>query len=84
MMAEESTFERVKRVVIEALNVDAEAEGVVDDAACLEELDADSLDAVTIVMMLEEEFGIEIPDEDADTIETAGDAVKVIDRLCAA
>ena len=67
---------RVKKVVVEHLGV--EADKVIPTASFIEDLGADSLDTVELVMAFEEEFGIEIPDTDAETIVTVGDAVKLI------
>ena len=68
--------DRVKKIVVEHLNVD---EGKVsDDASFIDDLGADSLDTVELVMAFEEEFDIEIPDDAAETIQTFGDAVKFI------
>lgn len=72
------TAERVKKIVVEHLNVDAEK--VTDAASFIEDLGADSLDTVELVMAFEEEFGIEIPDDAAESIVTVGDAVKYIDK----
>jgi acyl carrier protein len=72
------TAERVKKIVVEHLNVDAEK--VTDNASFIEDLGADSLDTVELVMAFEEEFGIEIPDDAAESIVTVGDAVKYIDK----
>ncbi|MEL6678566.1 MAG: acyl carrier protein [Pseudomonadota bacterium] len=67
---------RVSKIVIEHLGVD---EGkVVTDASFIDDLGADSLDTVELVMAFEEEFSIEIPDDAAETIQTVGDAVKFI------
>jgi acyl carrier protein len=71
------TAERVKKIVVEHLNVDADK--VTPTASFIEDLGADSLDTVELVMAFEEEFGIEIPDEAAESIVTVGDAVKFID-----
>jgi len=68
--------ERVKKIVVEHLSVD-EAK-VTDTASFIDDLGADSLDTVELVMAFEEEFGIEIPDDAAETIQTYGDAVKFI------
>ena len=68
--------DRVRKIVIEHLNADAEK--VKDGASFIEDLGADSLDTVELVMAFEEEFGIEIPDDAAETIQTFGDAVKYI------
>ena len=70
--------ERVKKIVVEHLNVDAEK--VSDGASFIEALGADSLDTVELVMAFEEEFGIEIPDDAAESIVTVGDAIKFIDK----
>ena len=72
------TAERVKKIVVEHLNVDAEK--VTDNASFIEDLGADSLDTVELVMAFEEEFGIEIPVDAAESIVTVGDAVKYIDK----
>jgi acyl carrier protein len=76
------TAERVKKIVVEHLNVDADK--VVEGASFIEDLGADSLDTVELVMAFEEEFGIEIPDDAAESIVTVGDAVKYIDKANAA
>ena len=68
--------ERVKKIVVEHLGV--EAAQVKEDAKFIDDLGADSLDTVELVMAFEEEFGIEIPDDAAETIQTFGDAVKFI------
>lgn len=75
------TAERVKKIVVEHLNVDADK--VVEGASFIEDLGADSLDTVELVMAFEEEFGIEIPDDAAESIVTVGDAVKYIDKASA-
>lgn len=72
------TFERVKKVIVEQLSVE-EAE-VTPEASLTADLGADSLDAVELVMAFEEEFGIEIPDEEAEKIQKVQDAVKFIDK----
>ena len=70
--------DRVKKIVIEHLGVDA---GKVSEAASfIDDLGADSLDTVERVMAFEEEFGVEIPDDAAETILTVGDAVKFIEK----
>ncbi|MDI6827122.1 MAG: acyl carrier protein [Armatimonadota bacterium] len=73
-----STFERVKKVVVEQLDVNEEE--VTEDASFVDDLGADSLDVVELVMGLEEEFDLEIPDEDAEKIVTVADAVKYIEE----
>jgi len=76
-MEREEILEKVKAVIVEQLNV--EEDDVVEDAAFVDDLGADSLDIVELVMALEEEFGISIPDEDAEGIKNVGDAVAYID-----
>jgi acyl carrier protein len=71
-----STAERVKSIIVEQLGVAAEE--VNESASFIEDLGADSLDIVELVMALEEEYDIEISDEDAEKILTVGDAVKYI------
>jgi acyl carrier protein len=73
--------ERVKKIVVEHLGVDAEK--VNPEASFIDDLGADSLDTVELVMAFEEEFGIEIPDDAAETIQTVGDAVKFIEKSAA-
>ncbi len=70
--------ERVKKIVVENLGV--EADNVSEAASFIDDLGADSLDTVELVMAFEEEFGIEIPDEAAETILTVADAVKFIEQ----
>ena len=72
----EDIASRVKKIVIEHLDIDAEK--VQDNASFIDDLGADSLDTVELVMAFEEEFSIEIPDDAAETIQTVGDAVKFI------
>jgi len=67
---------RVKKIVVEHLDIDEEK--VQDNASFIDDLGADSLDTVELVMAFEEEFGIEIPDDAAETIQTVGDAIKFI------
>ena len=67
---------KVKKIVADHLGV--EEEKVVNEASFIDDLGADSLDTVELVMAFEEEFGIEIPDDAAETIQTFGDAVKHI------
>lgn len=68
--------EQVKKIVVEHLGVDASK--VVENASFIDDLGADSLDTVELVMAFEEEFSIEIPDDAAETILTVADAVKFI------
>ena len=69
-------FERVKNVIVDQLSVDADE--VTLEASFVDELGEDSLDVVELIMGLETEFDIEIPDEDAEKISTVGDAVEYI------
>jgi acyl carrier protein len=68
-------FDKVKSIVIDQLGVD---EGDVNPETTFEELNADSLDIVELIMALEEEFDLDIPDEEAEKIKTVGDAVNYI------
>ncbi|MFA6279214.1 MAG: acyl carrier protein [Bdellovibrionales bacterium] len=70
--------ERVKKIVIEHLGVDAAK--VTDNASFIDDLGADSLDTVELVMAFEEEFGVEIPDDAAEKIVTVKDAVEFINQ----
>ncbi|WP_104697556.1 MULTISPECIES: acyl carrier protein [unclassified Helicobacter] len=70
-------FDDVKEVVVQQLNVDANQ--VKPEAEFVKDLGADSLDVVELVMALEEKFGIEIPDEQAEKISTVGDVVAYIE-----
>ncbi len=70
--------ERVKKIAVEHLGV--EPEKVVDNANFIDDLGADSLDTVELVMAFEEEFGVEIPDDAAEKIATVSDAIKYIDE----
>ena len=73
-----STFERLKKIIVEQLGVD-EAD-IKPEASFVDDLNADSLDLVELVMSLEEEFGTEISDEDAERIRSVQDAVDYIDE----
>ena len=72
-----STFEKVRDVIVEKLGVDAAK--ITEDASFIDDLGADSLDTVELIMQFEEVFDIEIPDEDAETITTVGKAVTYVD-----
>lgn len=77
-MSEEISIEdRIKKIVVEQLGVNAEQ--VTPEAKFIEDLGADSLDTVELVMALEEEFGNEIKDEDAEKLTTVGDVVRHIE-----
>lgn len=73
-----SIAERVKKIVVEQLQV--EADQVTDDAHFVDDLGADSLDTVELVMALEEEFGMEIPDDAAEKIQTVRQAIEFIEK----
>lgn len=70
-------FEKVKAIIAEQLNIDAEK--ITMESSIIEDLGADSLDVVELVMALEENFGVEIPDDDAEKINTIGDIVNYIE-----
>jgi acyl carrier protein len=70
--------QKVKDIIINELGV--EAEKVTREASFVEDLGADSLDTVELVMAFEEEFGMEIPDEEAEKLQTVGDAIDYIQR----
>ena len=74
----ENIAERVKKIVVEHLGV--EPDKVTETASFIDDLGADSLDTVELVMAFEEEFGCEIPDDAAETILTVGDAVKFLEK----
>jgi acyl carrier protein len=76
-----TTFDKVKKIIVEQLGVD-ESE-VTPEASITDDLGADSLDQVELVMAFETEFNIDIPDEEAEKIKTVGDAVKRIDETTA-
>lgn len=71
-----TTDERVKKIVAEQLDMDLEK--VTETSSFVDDLGADSLDTVELVMAFEEEFKVEIPDEDAEKIKTVGDAINYI------
>jgi len=73
-----TTFERLKKIIVEQLGVDEEE--VSPQASFVEDLNADSLDLVELIMSLEEEFGMEISDEDAEKIQKVSDAVEYIEE----
>ena len=77
-MTEGTTFERLKKIIVEQLGVDEEE--VTPQASFVEDLNADSLDLVELIMSLEEEFGMEISDEDAEKIQKVQDAVEYIEE----
>lgn len=71
-------FERIKQLIIEELNIDADK--ITMDARLVEDLEADSLDAVELIMKLEEEYNIQIDDTSAESIKTVGDLVRYIEN----
>jgi acyl carrier protein len=77
-VAEGTTFDRLKKLIVEQLGVDEDE--VTPQASFVEDLNADSLDLVELIMSLEEEFGMEISDEDAEKIQKVSDAVDYIEE----
>lgn len=73
--------EKIKSIIAEQLGV--KAEEVTPQASFIDDLGADSLDTVELIMALEEEFNVEIPDEDAEKMTTVGDAIKYIEEKTA-
>lgn len=78
MAAEKSIDQRIKDIIVEQLGVNADQ--VTPEAKFIEDLGADSLDTVELVMALEEEFGLEIPDEEAEKLQTVGDVIKYVEE----
>ena len=74
-----STFDKVKDIILDKLGT--EENKITEAASFMDDLGADSLDTVELIMEMEEEFGIEIPDEEAEKLATVGDAVKYIDSI---
>jgi acyl carrier protein len=77
-MSDKSVEEKVKEIIVEQLGVTPEQ--VTPQASFIEDLGADSLDTVELVMAFEEEFGVEVPDEDAEKLLTVGDVTKYIEN----
>ncbi len=77
-MADKTIEQRVKDIVVEQLGVNADQ--VTPEAKFIEDLGADSLDTVELVMALEEEFAIEVPDEAAEKLQSVGDVIKYIEE----
>ena len=77
-MSEQSTFEKVKAITVEQLSV--APDDVKMESTFIDDLGADSLDIVELIMAFEEEFNVEIPDEVAEKIKTVKDAVELIDK----
>ena len=78
-MSEQSTFEKVKAITVDQLSVDPD--DVKMDSTFIDDLGADSLDIVELIMALEEEFNTEIPDDVAEKIRTVRDAVELLDKV---
>ena len=76
-MSDNSPADRIKKIIVEQLGVNEDQ--VKPEAKFIEDLGADSLDTVELVMALEEEFGTEIPDEDAEKLQSVGDVIKFIE-----
>ena len=76
-MSEKSIEEKVKDIIVEQLGVNPEQ--VIPGASFIGDLGADSLDTVELVMAFEDEFGVEVPDEDAEKLQTVNDVVKYIE-----
>jgi acyl carrier protein len=72
------SFEKIKGIIVEQLSVDEAT--VTMDTSLMKDLEADSLDAVEIIMAIEDEFDIEIPDEDAEKFQNIGDIVRYVDE----
>ncbi|ACK42225.1 MULTISPECIES: acyl carrier protein [Dictyoglomus] len=77
-MDESTIFEKVKKIIVDQLRVDENL--VTMDSNIQEDLGADSLDAVELIMALEEEFGIDVQDEEAENFKTVGDVVRYIEK----
>ena len=77
LMSDKPIEERVKEIIVKELSVNPEQ--VTSTASFIDDLGADSLDTVELVMAFEEEFGVEVPDEEAEKLQTVGDVVKYIE-----
>jgi acyl carrier protein len=76
-MSDNSPADRIKKIIVEQLGVNEDQ--IKPEAKFIEDLGADSLDTVELVMALEEEFGTEIPDEEAEKLQSVGDVIKFIE-----
>ncbi|KUK56008.1 MAG: Acyl carrier protein [Atribacteria bacterium 34_128] len=72
------SMDRIKKIIVDQLGVDESK--ITEDSSFVDDLGADSLDIVELIMAFEEEFDIEIPDEDAEKMKTVGDAVKYLNK----
>jgi len=72
------SIDKIKKIMVDQLGVDESK--ITEDSSFVDDLGADSLDIVELIMAFEEEFDIEIPDEDAEKIKTVGDAVKYLNK----
>ncbi|MBR0598060.1 acyl carrier protein [Sinanaerobacter chloroacetimidivorans] len=72
------TFEKIREIIVEQLGVDESA--VTPETSLMKDLEADSLDAVEIIMAIEDEFEIEVPDEEAEKFQNVGDIVKYVEE----
>jgi len=72
------SMERIKKIIVDRLGGDESK--ITENSSFVNDLGADSLDIVDLIMVFEEEFGIEIPDEDAEKMKTVGDVVKYLDK----
>ncbi|MES2708221.1 MAG: acyl carrier protein [Verrucomicrobiota bacterium] len=81
-MSEKSVEDKVRDIIVDQLGVNAEQ--VVTSARFIEDLGADSLDTVELVMAFEEEFSIEVPDEEAEKLQSVGDVVKYVEEHASA
>lgn len=77
-MSSESIEEKVKKIIVEQLGVNEEQ--VTPEASFIEDLGADSLDTVELVMAFEEEFGVDVPDDDAEKLTKVGDVIRYIEE----
>lgn len=72
------SIDRIKKIIVDQLGVDEEK--ITENSSFIDDLGADSLDIVELIMAFEEEFDIEIPDEDAEKMKTVGDSVKYLNK----
>ncbi len=77
-MDEATILEKIKKIIVEQLRIDEDL--ITMDSSITDDLGADSLDAVELIMALEEEFGIDVPDEDTEKFKTVGDVVRYVEK----